>query len=69
MRARRAWLSAIADRARIDPRKAIAALKADGHTPTIRALLWHQGESNSKDSAEVYQAKLEKFIARHPEYA
>ena len=44
--------------------KAVVALKADGHTPTIRALLWHQGESNSKDSAEVYQAKLEKFIAR-----
>lgn len=44
--------------------KAIAALKAEGHTPTIRALLWHQGESNSKDTAEVYQAKLEKFIAR-----
>lgn len=44
--------------------KAIAALKADGHTPTIRALLWHQGESNAKDSTEAYQAKLEKFIAR-----
>lgn len=44
--------------------KAIAALKADGHTPTIRALLWHQGESNAKDSTEVYQAKLETFIAR-----
>jgi iduronate 2-sulfatase len=44
--------------------KAIAALKADGHAPTIRALLWHQGESNSKDTAEAYQAKLEKFIAR-----
>lgn len=44
--------------------KAIAALKADGHTPTIRALLWHQGESNAKDTTEVYQAKLEKFIAR-----
>jgi iduronate 2-sulfatase len=44
--------------------KGIAALKADGHTPTIRALLWHQGESNSKDTAEAYQAKLERFIAR-----
>ncbi len=44
--------------------KATAALKTDGHTPTIRALLWHQGESNSKDTAAVYQAKLEKFIAR-----
>lgn len=44
--------------------KALAALKADGHTPTVRALLWHQGESNSKDTAEVYQAKLEQLIAR-----
>ncbi len=44
--------------------KSIAALKANGDTPTIRALLWHQGESNSKDTAEVYQAKLEKLIAR-----
>ncbi|MBA3698306.1 MAG: hypothetical protein H0W78_05595 [Planctomycetes bacterium] len=44
--------------------KSLAALKADGHTPTIRALLWHQGESNAKDTAEAYQAKLEKFIAR-----
>jgi iduronate 2-sulfatase len=44
--------------------KGIAALKANGDTPTIRALLWHQGESNSKDTAEVYQAKLEKFIVR-----
>ena len=44
--------------------KALAALKADGHTPTIRALLWHQGESNAKDTTEAYQAKLEKFIAR-----
>jgi len=44
--------------------KAIAALKADGHTPTIRALLWHQGESNAKDTTEVYQAKLATLITR-----
>lgn len=44
--------------------KAMAALKAQGHAPTIRALLWHQGESNSKDSAEVYLPKLVTFITR-----
>jgi iduronate 2-sulfatase len=44
--------------------KAIAALKSGGDVPTIRALLWHQGESNAKDTAEVYQAKLERLIAR-----
>ena len=41
-----------------------AALAKDGHTLTIRALLWHQGESNAKDTAEVYQTKLATFITR-----
>jgi iduronate 2-sulfatase len=40
------------------------ALTANGDTMTIRALLWHQGESNAKDTAEEYQAKLAVLIAR-----
>jgi iduronate 2-sulfatase len=43
---------------------ATKALTEQGHTFQIRALLWHQGESNAKDTAEVYQAKLENFITR-----
>ncbi len=40
------------------------ALEQQGHKLTIRALLWHQGESNAKDTTEIYQAKLVNFINR-----
>jgi iduronate 2-sulfatase len=40
------------------------ALEQQGHKLTIRALLWHQGESNANDTTEIYQAKLVNFINR-----
>lgn len=39
-------------------------LSADGHTYTIQALLWHQGESDSKVNPETHQERLTKLIAR-----
>ncbi len=44
-----------------------AALQEQGHTMTIRAILWHQGESNSKNSTEEYQNKLLTLISRFRE--
>ncbi|MGJ8697520.1 MAG: sialate O-acetylesterase [Verrucomicrobiaceae bacterium] len=41
-----------------------AALKKDGHTATLRGLIWHQGESDSKATAERHQGRLTQFIAR-----
>ena len=35
-----------------------------GDTFTIRAMIWHQGESDSKSKKKVYQARLENLIAR-----
>jgi iduronate 2-sulfatase len=43
---------------------ATEALAKQGDTLTVRALLWHQGESNAKDDAATYQAKLANLIAR-----
>ncbi|MFK8115317.1 MAG: sialate O-acetylesterase, partial [Rubripirellula sp.] len=44
----------------------IATGKLDqrGDSYKIQALLWHQGESDSKSPANVYQERLEKFIDR-----
>lgn len=39
-------------------------MTVNGDTMTIRALLWHQGESNAKDTTEEYQAKLTTLIVR-----
>jgi len=44
-------------------RRAGEALTRDGHTFTVRGLLWHQGESDSADTAEVYGQRLTNFIA------
>ncbi len=44
--------------------KSLAALKAKGHTFTIRGMIWHQGESDASLSAEEYQKLLTAFIAR-----
>lgn len=41
-----------------------AALKKNGHTATLRGLIWHQGESDSKANAELHQGRLMLFIAR-----
>ena len=41
-----------------------AALKKDGHTATLRGLLWHQGESDSKAKAELHQKRLVHFTTR-----
>jgi iduronate 2-sulfatase len=45
---------------------AMKALSNDGSTPTLRGLLWHQGEGDAAggSSAEVYQQRLTTFIAR-----
>ena len=45
-------------------RLATDALKKEGHRFQIRGLLWHQGESDSKSSAETYQKQLIEFINR-----
>lgn len=43
---------------------ATEALDQRGDSYTIRGLLWHQGESDSKSSSEVYGRQLETLIAR-----
>ncbi|MGI9475020.1 MAG: sulfatase-like hydrolase/transferase, partial [Rubripirellula sp.] len=39
-------------------------LQQRGDQYTIRGLLWHQGESDSKSSTDVYRGRLEEFIDR-----
>ena len=41
-----------------------AALKKDGHTATLRGLIWHQGESDAKASSKNHQERLTQFLAR-----
>lgn len=41
-----------------------AALKADGHTAKLRGLIWHQGESDAKQSTEKHEARLKEFVKR-----
>ncbi len=41
-----------------------AALEKDGHSATLRGLIWHQGESDSKTKTEKHQARLTELIAR-----
>lgn len=43
---------------------ALSSLNKDGHTGTLRGLLWHQGESDSKSSAERHQERLVALVAR-----
>ncbi len=38
-------------------------LKAEGHTFTIQAMLWHQGESDSKADPKTHQKRLTNLIA------
>lgn len=45
-------------------RLAQEALKKDGHTGTLKALLWHQGESDAKVATAKHQARLIELIAR-----
>ena len=45
-------------------RLAVSALTADGYTFQLRALLWHQGESDSKSSADLHHRRLVEFAAR-----
>ncbi|MFG0263916.1 MAG: sulfatase-like hydrolase/transferase [Rhodopirellula sp. JB055] len=45
-------------------RMATKELVQRGDTFAIRGLLWHQGESDSKSSTEVYQRRLEELIDR-----
>ena len=44
--------------------RASEALTQDGSTYAIRGLLWHQGEADSADTAEIYGQRLTNFIAR-----
>lgn len=43
---------------------ATAQLRQRGDQFKIRGLLWHQGESDSKSSAETYSRRLKEFIVR-----
>ena len=43
---------------------ATKALKQRGDRYTIRGLLWHQGESDSKLSTDDYQERLLQFVSR-----
>jgi len=45
-------------------KQATEALAASGQAFRIRGLLWHQGESDSKASAEAHQKRLVEFAAR-----
>ena len=44
--------------------QARAALKNDGHTAILRGMIWHQGESDAKQSTENHEARLKRLIAR-----
>jgi len=41
-----------------------SALTKDGHTFKLRGLLWHQGESDSKSSAERHHGRLVELAGR-----
>ena len=43
---------------------ATKALKEQERAYTIRGLLWHQGESDEKSTAAIYEQQLTTFIAR-----
>lgn len=45
-------------------RLATAQLQQQGHQFQIRGLLWHQGESDAKQTQDTYRAQLENFVAR-----
>ena len=42
----------------------LATLKTQGHTFTLRGMIWHQGESDAALKAEEYQKMLIAFIGR-----
>ena len=44
--------------------KALKMLKDGGDTYVLRAMIWHQGESDSTSTEEVYTKLLTDFIAR-----
>ncbi len=44
--------------------KSLKRLKDQGHTYSIRGMIWHQGESDAVLSAEEYQKLLAAFICR-----
>jgi iduronate 2-sulfatase len=44
--------------------KALKMLKDAGDTCTLKAMIWHQGESDSASTDEVYAKMLTDFIAR-----
>ncbi len=45
-------------------KKSLKELKDQGHTYTLRGMIWHQGESDASLIADEYQKLLTAFIAR-----
>ena len=45
-------------------RLAIADLKNKGHTVKLRGLIWHQGESDAKQSTKNHKGRLKSFVER-----
>jgi iduronate 2-sulfatase len=45
-------------------RKSLMELKDQGHTYTIRGMIWHQGESDASVTAEDYRKMLTAFVTR-----
>jgi len=45
-------------------RMATEQLQQQGHQYRIRGLLWHQGESDAKQTQETYRTQLTTFVAR-----
>ncbi len=45
-------------------KKSLKALKDQGHTYTLRGMIWHQGESDATLTGEEYQKLLTAFIGR-----
>lgn len=45
-------------------RKSLKELKDKGHTYTVRGMIWHQGESDARLTADEYEKLLTAFVAR-----
>lgn len=45
-------------------RKSLKDLARDGHTATVRGMIWHQGESDAELPAAEYEKQLTAFIGR-----
>ena len=43
---------------------AMVELENDGHTAKLRGLIWHQGESDAKQSTKNHEARLKNLVER-----